>query len=347
MAWEWLTAIFGDKAIKLSFDNSKRAGRDLQTSVSREKHLDKSDQSTKTKRKSKDTYNGDVVHSDGAVTVFNGTVNFDVHVTLDKDGNIPTSALPMLAPLTEQFEQKQVAFVAEDQKKTVSDIRSFEDTPEVRGLLRFFKHRLQPADLTRMRTGLYLKHLTDTDRFGQANAYWRQVTVGMRQRDRRIVELASAGYFTSFFRPLYKQLMKANDATAQKRFTKEFEAILEDMRFAIFVSSGMTIEDIVDTVVKKAVKNIKYGSTTEVMSLHAAGAQQVGRVREATVMLRGLFPVMNVLPTPKNVAITRVDIEYRKNNLDDELLRDDIALTDPSAPESDGAKAQEPAQPVV
>lgn len=328
MAWEWLSAIFGDKPIKLSFDNSKRAGRDLQTSVTRHKRVDKSDQSTKTKRKSKDTYNGDVVHTDGPVTIYNGDVNFNIHVTLGKDSKIPGEALPILAPLTEHFEQKQVAFVAEDQKKTVNDIRSFEDTPEVRGLLKFFKHRLQPADLTRMRTGLYLKHLTETDRFGQANTYWRQVTVGMRQRDRRIIELASAGYFWSFFRPLYKQLMKANSETAQKRFTKEFEAILEDMRFAIFISSGMTVEDIIDTVVKKAVKNIKYGSTTEVVSLHAAGVQQVSRVRQAVVTLRGLFPVTNVLSTPKTAAIIRVDIQYRKNNLDDELLRDDIIATD-------------------
>ena len=336
MAWEWLSAIFGgDKALKLSFDRRNDAGRDLQTSANRDKRVDKSKQKTITKRKSKDAYHGEVVHAGGNYTVINGDVNYDIHVTLDENGNIPADALPMLSKLTEQFERKQLAFVAEDQKKTVNDIRSFEDTPEVRGLLKFFKKRMKLTDFTRMRTGLYLKHLNDTDRHDEAKRYWRQVTGVMSQRDRRIVELASTGYFSSFFRPLYKQFMKANSDTAERRFAKEFEAILEDMRFAIFVSTGMSIEEIVDTVINKTVKNIKYGSNAEVLSLHAAGIYQVQKVEQAVVVLRDLFPALSVINGPKNATILRVDIEYRKNNLDEDLFRDDALVTDLPLPSVD------------
>lgn len=325
--WDWLNAIFGDKSLKLKFDNSKSAGRDLNSLASHHKNLDRSDQSSKVKRNSKDTYNGSVVHTEGPVTIIN-SLNIDVHVELDKDGKIPIGGLPVLAPLIEQFEQKQIAFLATEQKEVVADIHSFEDSSEIRGLLKFFRHRLKPNDLLRMRTGLYIKHLNDTGNFKQANAYWRQVTVGMRQRDRRIIELASTDYFKTFFRPLFKQFMKANAETAQKRFTKEFEAILEDMRFAIFISSSLSVEEIVATVTKKAIKNIKYGSKTEVISLHAAGLQQVERVRQAATLLRGSFPIMQISPVPKNVAIIRVNIEYRKNNLDDDMLQDDVVLPD-------------------
>lgn len=326
VTWNWLTTLFGGKGVKLTFDNSKHADGDISSTTSRNKQLDKSDHSAKSKSKSKDTYNGPVIHTQGPVNVVNGDVNIEIHVGTDASGTISAEGLTALAPLTGLFNKKQVAFLAESEKKTVTEIRSFENDDDTRGLLKFFRHRLKPNDFLRMRTGLYLKHLSDTARIDEVTRYWRQVTTSQSQRDRRIIELASADYFNTFFRPLFKQFTKANPETAQVRFTKEFDAILEDMRFAIFISSGKTVENIYDEVIKKAILNIKYGSNTEVISIHAAGKRQVSHVRAATVMLQDVFPVLTISSVPKSAEIIRVEIEYRKNNLDEELLQDDIAV---------------------
>ena len=325
MVWDWLASLLSSAGISLTFDNGKRAGHDLNSTVTRTKETDKSKRSTTNKIKSKDTYHAPVVHAEGPVTIVQGDVNLDIRVQVGTDGKITPEGLAALAPFNHLFEQKQIAFVAEQEKKTISDIKAFEDDPDVRGLLKFFRHRLKPNDFLRLRTGLYLKYLGEAGRTEEVKTYWRQVTVGQRQRDRRIIELASAGYFTTFFRPLYKLLMKANAQTAEKRFSEEFEAILEDMRFAIFISSNKSIDDIYDIVIKKAIRNIKYGSTTEIISLHAAGARQVSRVMKAVDKLREIFPVVDTPTTePRNTAIIRIDIAYRKNNLDEDVLQDDL-----------------------
>lgn len=325
MDWNWLATLLSSSGVhfKFSNDSSKHASRDINAPVTKRKTTNKSEHSTKTK--SKDTYNGQVIHSEGAVTVVQGDVNVNVHVPVDENGTIPAESLKVLAPFSQLFEKKQIAFLATTDQETVSDIKLFEQDPDVRGLLRFFKPRLNPNDHLRMRTGLYLKHLSENGRNEEVRSYWRQVTVNQRQRDRRIIELASAGYFATFFRPLYKQFYKNNPDNAQKRFEKEFEAILEDMRFAIFISSGRSVEDIYQTVINKAVRNIKYASETEVISLHAAGSQPVKNVKAAIIMLRDVFPIMNVSSPGKSANVIRVDIDYRKNSLDDDLLKDDLA----------------------
>lgn len=319
MAFEWLAAIFSGKRIHFTFDNRKQAGNDINTNTQRQKRTSKIDNSTKNKTK---TINK------GPVTYIQGDVNLSVKIQLGPDGSIPNEAIRQLTPVVEQFEQKNLALLAVDSTDIVKDIKSFEDTSEVRGLLKFFKHRLKTNDFLRMRMGLYIKHLNETERFSQANIYWRQVTIGQRQRDRRIIELASAGYFSTFFRPLYKYLEKSNSNTAQKRFGKELESILEDMRFAIFVSSGLKVNEIADKVIKQAVSNIKYGVKADVISLHAAGKQQVTRVRQAVQLLRSEFPVIKINTQPKNTEILRVDIDYRKHNLDESLLQDDVLFPD-------------------
>jgi hypothetical protein len=322
--WSWLASILGQKDVSFTFDNSKRAERDLTLTQNKGTNKSKRLSQTSTKSKSKDTYHGTAVHTEGNVTVYEGPVNINVNVQLDKDGKISPETIRTLAPFTEAFEQKQIALVAQSEQDIIDEIHSFEEDTEVLGLLKFFRHRLNSNDFLRMRIGLYLKYLSEYGRAEEVKNYWNQVITGQRQRDRRIIELASTGYFKTHFRPLYKLLMKADTETAQKRFNKEFDAILEDMRFAIFISSNKSVDEIYDETLKKAIKNIKYGSNTEVISLYAAGAQQVHRVKKALPMLGEIFPVISVSAGLKNVAVIRVDITYRKNNIPEEMLQDDI-----------------------
>ncbi|HEU4914310.1 MAG TPA: hypothetical protein VFT16_02790 [Candidatus Saccharimonadales bacterium] len=307
---DWLAAIFGDKSIRLDFLKFRRG----KTTNS------KSKQTTKQRAGNN---NGQVNQGPVNQVINNGPVlNFNVYT--NADGSLSPEAVEALKPLIDQFENKQVAFLAEDSQQLITDIKNHEQDPYLRGLLKFFKHRLTPADYQLMRTGLYLKFLRENRKTEEAKKLWAQTTAGQRLRERRVIELASADYFGTFFRPLFKQLMKADALVAQKRFDKEYEAILSDMRFAIFVHGGMKEDEIVDKVVKKAISNIRYGVKAEVISLHATGTTQVQRVKSAIKKLRNTFPAMTVSTKPSGTEIIRVDIEYRKNDIDEALLADDV-----------------------
>lgn len=313
-----LGALFSGTPIHFKFENNRQVGRDSEVNKPKTKTKVSRSNNGKTKYVNKGTA---VDTGGGGITYVGGNVNY-ITVQLGPDGKVADQDIAQLAPIVNAFENKDVAFLAAKSSNTINDIHSFEDSDEVRGLLKFFRPRLNPNDLIRLRIGLYIKHLNETD-YEQAAQYWRQVTSNQRQRDRRLIELASAGYFSTFFRPLYKQYMKSNPETAQKRFSKEFESILEDLRFVFFVSNGMEVEAIVEKALGLAIKNIKYGLKTEVLSLHAAGSKPVSRLRDATIILRSTFPVMRMITTPKGAHILRVDIEYKKNNIDESLLHDD------------------------
>jgi hypothetical protein len=310
---DWLATIFSGKSLHISFLNKlsyKRIGNS-------QKNV------TKSSIQKKINSVGQVNEAPTTTVINNGPV-YNINVQVESGGALSPEALESLQPLIQQFENKQVAFLTAESKQVVGDIKRHEENPDVRGLLKFFRHRLAPSDYQLMRRGLYLKYLREEGLLEKAKNYWTQCTAGQRPRERRIVELASADYFTTFFRPLFKQFTKANAITAQKRFDKEFEAILSDMRFAIFVHSGMSVEEIAAKVTNKAITNIKYGVRADVISLHATGASQVRRVKAAVSVLREIFPVMRVSTTPTGTEIIKVEIEYRKNSIDEALLADDV-----------------------
>jgi hypothetical protein len=223
-----------------------------------------------------------------------------------------------LKPIIDAYENKQAVFIADEPKKVLSDVTLHEQDSMVRGLLRFFRPKLSTRDYQLMRTGLYLKYLRDNDRTVEANRLWKQISENNGPREKTLINLASAGYFHTYFRPLYKQLLKTENA--QRKFNKEFEKILDDVTFAIFVHVQMPAEDVVKKVKQKAIKNIRYGVKVETISLHATGNTCVGTVQEAVRLLRPIFPSIKVKSEPGGLVIVTATIDYRTNTLTDEEL---------------------------
>lgn len=247
---------------------------------------------------------------------FNGPVNI-----ITVNGRIDASTKSQLQPLLDTFDDKQVLFLADEPKRILSDIMAHEQSDEVRGLLKFFKSKLNTRDYQLMRTGLYIKFLRESDRQNESTKVWKQFSLNSTAREKRIVNLASAGYYHTFFRPLYKQLNRGQNGEA--RFKKEYESILDDLTFAIFVHTNMSTEQIVQRVIDRAIKNIKYGVKTDTISVHATGPQLVARVKSAVQLLKTIFPTIKMVSTPRGTEIIKVLIEYRNHNLPEEEFNTD------------------------
>lgn len=234
----------------------------------------------------------------------------DVNI-IEIHGKPTDKELEELKPLMQGYENKEVLFLGQDEKKLYGNVRTFEDTPEARGLLRFFKNKIPARHFALMRTGLYIKYLRTTGKKEDAQMIRDQLSELADAKERRIVNLASAGYYQTYFRPLYNELSKQPNGVEQ--FNQEYNQALDVLNFAIFVHFGMSVNDVVEKVTERAVKNIKYGVRIDTITVHGIGVN-VETVKEAVAILRPKFPKMR-LRSPQNVNLCHVKIVFRNNNL--------------------------------
>jgi hypothetical protein len=231
------------------------------------------------------------------------------NLTLQITGPIDPSLIPVeLQPLVEAYKNKQITFVTAEQQNEVANLLNFEKTDQhAKSQLDFFKGKLAQADLNLIRTGLYLKHLRDTNQTDEANKQWRYITNNNTKRDRRIINLAGASYFNTYFRPLYKELSK--DGANNDEFEQTFNTLINNMHFVVFVGSEMGVGELIGEVAEKAAKNIKYGVKDEIIYIHAAG-NSIKTVEEALKDLRLMYGKVTTKRTPGK-RLLKVSVYYR------------------------------------
>lgn len=218
-----------------------------------------------------------------------------------------------VAPLVKAYQEKQITYVTAEQQKEVSAVLAFEQDPHIKSLLTFFKDKLNSHDYNLLRTGLYLKYLR-TNNTEEARKQWKRILLNNSKRDRRVINLAGADYFNTYFRPLYKELAKGDDASA--RFKKQFDDIIDDMHFVVFVGAEMSVGEVVSEVLEKATKNIRYGVKDEIIYIHAAGSG-VQTVEDAVVELRRTFSnIVKKRTTKSHKMLIKASVYYRENTLD-------------------------------
>lgn len=228
------------------------------------------------------------------------------------DGPLNKEILKELEPLAKAYQRKEVMFLADDAKATVDKALQFEGNPHVKSLLNFFKDKLPLKDFQLLRTGLYMRHLTEQGEVEQVGRLTESMAGSSSERDRRIVNLASAGYYNTYFRPLYKQLsVKTN---GHELFLDEYTNVLDNMTFAIFVHPKMREQELTTKVIERAVKNIRYGVRTETITLHAMGGN-VKTVESALPAITAKFSRVKIKRPAKSLPVIRVIIYYTENSL--------------------------------
>lgn len=295
--WDTIGDLLGNAAAKIHID--VLSGNDNSNSP---KNINKNKQVEKSRIKiiDKSVHNDNSVHN---------------HLTIIQvSGQLPQGSVPEeLAPLVRAYEDKEIAYVASEQQNEISGVLAFEQDPHIVSVLKFFNGKLTGRDYALLRTGLYLKYLRKNNP-EEARKQWELIKSNNTNRDRRVINLAGADYFNTYFRPLYKELDKESDSLSN--FRKQFENIIDDMHFVVFVGSDMSVSEIVNDVNEKTLKNIRYGVKDEIIYIHAAGGS-VGTVEKAIPELRSIFPDMAVkrnLKSGKNLI--KVSIRYRINKLD-------------------------------
>ena len=215
-----------------------------------------------TKKNSNNKTSSVTMNVNGNVNVFNITPNVD--------GLVDSATLKQLQDvILPAFDANELLLIGNDSKELLMSYNDFRDEPGNATLLDFFKGKINQHDLTLLESGLYEAHLIATGQLDKAQQIKEDIIKRYGQRGKNIINLASAGYYATHIKPLYEALQEQG---LSDTFLREYNQVIDEMPFAIFVHSGITVDKALELLYEKAEKNVQYG------------------VREDTIILNGFGP---------------------------------------------------------
>ena len=138
-------------------------------------------------------------------------------------------------------------------------------------LIAFFSGLIPPQDLQTLEASLFVRNQFVKSRKQKNSKEYikqlkKQIAIRFLDRGRFICNLATAGYYEAFFRPLYEESHEA--------FPQKYEDFIGSYQFAIFINELMGIEEAFYKMKKRVYQCKKYG--IKKMYIHAIGKHNVG-----------------------------------------------------------------------
>ncbi|MFY9228009.1 MAG: hypothetical protein WAO28_01630 [Candidatus Microsaccharimonas sp.] len=245
--------------------------------------------------------------------VNNGNITI-LNFKADDNGLLPPAQIEELRKvLIPKFDEGEVMFLQEESQSLIGSYKQFKTSAEIQPVLEYFKDKISRADLTLLESGLYEKHLLETGQIEKAKTLKANIVANSPTRSKNIVNLASGGFFTSHIQPLYEAL--ASQPQFEKvQFDKEYEQIVNELPFAIFVHSGINDDDVTALLLEKAERNIRYAVQEETIILNGFG-NNAERVEAMIPMLKKTYK--RVAPNVYymgDLKCIQVSVYYREIN---------------------------------
>lgn len=184
----------------------------------------------------------------------------------ERFGEISKEAVNEGATLLEKKSQERIV-----------DIKSKEELKDVQELLKYFKGKIPPDDFAVLRQAIYIKKLFEEG--GNFEVIYRLKGEVIRKYGKRglnICNLYSSGYFDTTIKPLYEEIKKQK--FDENVFLENYDIIINEEAFAVFVSGNMLLHNVRDIVRKKMKRNIKYGIRT--VTIHGIGQSNVSKISD-------------------------------------------------------------------
>lgn len=241
----------------------------------------------------------------------NGNVNI-LNVQTDANGKVSAETLAQLREaIMPSFENGEILLLQDSAKDTVVSYRDFEADQNVSDLLNFFQGKISRGDMNLLRTGLYEEYLIENDEWDMAQQVKKNAVNRFGPRGKNIINLASGGFFKTHIRPLYEALSEQPEFD-KATFDKEYEQIVNELPFAIFIHSGIDEEEILAQLEEKAERNIKYGVSEDTIILNGFGAN-ADRIEKSIPDLQKKF--RKVAPNVQylgNLKTIQVSVYYKE-----------------------------------
>ncbi len=206
------------------------------------------------------------------------------HVTININaGQLKEGDEQKLKKIIREAVEKEDKIVLEDNAKQLLDsFESEEKSDEYVKIIEYFRHKIPSTDLEILRASIYIK--SEYDKGKPIRELKSDLVFKYGERGRNICNLCSAGYFTSYIKPLYEEMSTQENFTTQE-FADVYKTVIKHSAFAIFVNSQMSQKDLDKEIIKAMEFNKRYG--IHHLNLHGIGVANIVKIQEASVKIRG------------------------------------------------------------
>ncbi len=211
--------------------------------------------------------------------------------------------------LIEEFKNNNLVFMKDETKALVDDVeKSVVSGSEEDKIIKFFTPILNQTDLLIVRSGIYVKYLSENG--FKVEPIRSNIIRSYGIRGKNLLNLASSHHLKKHIKPLYEGMGKSDNFTAED-FYRELNAILEEMPFAIFVNQSVSEQELVRLIREKANKSIKYAVGNKKIYIHGWG-NNASTIENVLKKLPSEVQTVSTTKREEHFAIIEVILKIKK-----------------------------------
>ena len=188
----------------------------------------------------------------------------------------------------------------------IEDIELKEKTPDEKEVLAFFVGKIPHADYTALRASLYLRKRfsegADRDEIAKLKG---EIIWKYSKRGRNISDLCSAGYFETLIKTIFEE--KVLSGYTETEIFDTYNLIVEEGTLTVFVSIGMSPDQVRREIEEKIKRNKRYG--LHLLYIHGIGRTNIETIRMVIYDLKERYPTMKRI-TEEYANIISVKLEF-------------------------------------
>ena len=237
-------------------------------------------------------------------------IDTEGHVTITWNKLTPEQKAKIKPLIAHDVRTHDALLLEDESKERAEDVDCTEHETNEKALINFFRGKIPPGDLTALRSALYLRRkFREHAPREEIYSLRREIIDKYSERGRIISNLCSSGYFETWFKPLYENLSR-NHRFKPDEFTAYYERIIQEGAFAVFVSSGMTADDVTRAIEAQYTKEIRYGITAPLVNVHGIGKTNVESINVAIYNLKEKYPHIKIKKNESmNIISARLSFE--------------------------------------
>lgn len=198
-------------------------------------------------------------------------VNVTINIGSKELKEKPELKQELQTTIREALNNDGIPILEENVEKEVQLIRDTAQTDDVS----FFRGKITPIDMLALETAAYVANTYASDK-KKADRLRGEFTERYGERGNHMLNLYSAGYFQSYFKPLYEALSERDDFSSEE-FQHTFDFILRTEPFTVFVGRLKSVDETVSLVLEKVERCTRYG--IQELNVHGIGQENIEKIR--------------------------------------------------------------------
>lgn len=178
---------------------------------------------------------------------------------------------------------------------------------ENKDFISYFTGKIPNEDIIILKASIYLKNVLISG--GDSNTIKQDIIQKYGTRGKNISNLYTAGYFSSWIKPLYEELSKSsqNPSAAKEKFIKIYQEIVRCSPFAVFIHRSMTPLETKREIENKISHLKKYGIKT--LNVHAIGHKNISTVKAVIKKIEKSIKFKKEVEKDGEILVIKLTIE--------------------------------------